>query len=560
MGYSLVYDIGVAVAAAAALAIVFSFLKQPIILSYILAGLVIGPLLGILKDGAALGMFSELGIALLLFVIGIELDLKRIRQLGISPIAAGFLQVLLTGAISYFVAAAAGFSAMQAVYVSLIVSFSSTMVVVKLLSDKNELNSLHGELVLGILLVQDLIAVFAMAALSTIGNLTPSAIGLVIGKGIALVLGSIAIGLVLNRFMRRLVNSKELLFIFAIAVCMLLAALASFLSYSIAIGAFIAGILLGNTQYNYEIAGKVKPLRDFFLTLFFVSLGMQMKLAGTSGLLRSIVIATLLVIFVKPIVTFLVTKLLRFGNRTALLSSLQLGQVSEFSLIIVAAGISLGHISSDFFSITAMLTMITVAITAYTIKFDNAIYLWARPLLKAFAGRSSKEENLKSIPERLSGHVIVFGVYRMGSKIIRLLQKKKEKLVVVDYNPEKIRSLLKQGISCICSDMSNWEIDELLNFKSAKAVISTIRDKDNNLGLVGRVKASGSRAAVVVAALSEEDALELYKKGADYVVLPEQLGGEHIITNIISKKRSELEKLSRAHAEGVKRELADAQS
>ncbi|MBI3037132.1 cation:proton antiporter [Candidatus Woesearchaeota archaeon] len=557
MSYSQFYDVGIAVAAATILAVIFNMLKQPTILGYIVAGLLIGPVLGIVKDTAVLGNFSELGIALLLFIIGIELDIKLIKQLGLSSLSVGFLQVLTTAVISYFLAAAVGFSPLQAIYVGLIVTFSSTMVVIKLLSDKNELDSLHGELVLGILIVQDLLAVFAMALLGTISNFTPAAIGIVVGKGAVLILSAFAAGYILNKVLKYAVRSKELLFIFALSVCMVFAAWAAFLDYSLAIGAFMAGIILGNTQYSYEIAGKVKPLRDFFLTLFFVSLGMQITLSNSNGLLAKTAAAALMVVVLKPVITFLITKAFRFGNRTALLASVQLGQVSEFSLILVAAGISLGHISSEFFSIMAILTMLTFAITAYTIKFDNTIYAALSPFMKLFERLSAKEENLKSLPERLSSHVVVFGFYRMGGKVIRLLKQRKEEIVVVDYNPEKIRGLIMEGVNCICSDMANWEIDGLLSFKSAKAVVSTIRDKDNNLGLIGRVRESGSRAIVVVAAFSEEDALQLYKKGADYVVLPEQLGGEHIITNIVSRKKSELRKLSGSHIESIRKELAE---
>ena len=208
MSYSLFYDVGVAVAAATLLAIVFSLFKQPAILGYIVAGLLIGPVFGIVKDTSVIGSFSEIGIALLLFIIGIELDVKRIRQLGVSSMLIGFFQVIITATISYFIALRTGFSALEAVYLSLIVSFSSTMVVIKLLSDKNELDSLHGELVLGILIVQDLIAVFAMAGLSTIGNFTPAAIAAVVGKGAVLVLSSIVTAFLLNKTMKFLGNSK----------------------------------------------------------------------------------------------------------------------------------------------------------------------------------------------------------------------------------------------------------------------------------------------------------------------------------------------------------------
>lgn len=547
MSYSLFYDVGVAVAAATILAVIFNLLKQPTILGYIVAGLLIGPVLGIVKDTAVLGNFSELGIALLLFIIGIELDIKRVKQLGFSSLTVGFLQVLITAVVSYFLATVVGFSPLQAIYVGLIVTFSSTMVVIKLLSDKNELDSLHGELVLGILIVQDLLAVLAMALLGTISNFTPAAIGLVVGKGAVLILSAFAAGYVLNKVLKYAVRSKELLFIFALSVCMVFAAWAAFLDYSLAIGAFMAGIILGNTQYNYEIAGKVKPLRDFFLTLFFVSLGMQLTLNNSNGLLAKTAAAALMVVVLKPAVTFLITKAFRFGNRTALLASMQLGQVSEFSLIIVVAGISLGHIGKEFFSITALLTMATFALTAYVIKFDNAIYSKLGPFMKMFERLSAKEGHLNSLPKRLKRHIIVFGVYKMGGKVIKLLRQEKEKIVVVDYNPEKIRGMIREGVNCICSDMGNWDIDEMLEYKHAKAIISTVRDKDNNLTLIGRIRESGSTAAIIVAAFSEEEALELYKKGADYVVLPDQMAGEHIVSGVIRKKASALRKLAKGN-------------
>ncbi len=556
MSYSLFYDVGIAVAAATILAVVFNFFRQPTILGYIVAGLLIGPVLGIVKDTAVIANFSEIGIALLLFIIGIELDLKRVRQLGVSSILVGFFQVIATAAVSYFLAAAVGFSPLQAVYVGLIVAFSSTMVVVKLLSDKNELDSLHGELVLGVLIVQDLLAVFAMALLGTISSFTPAALALVVGKGIILILSAIAAAYALNRVIKYAVTSKELLFIFALSVCMLFAAWAAFLNYSLAIGAFMAGIILGNTQYNYEVAGKIKPLRDFFLTLFFVSLGMQLTFSNSHGLLAKTAAVALMVVVLKPIITFIITKAFRFGNRTAVLSSLQLGQVSEFSIIIVASGISLSHIGHEFFSITALLTMATFALTAYVIKFDNAIYGAISPFVQVFEKLSSKEKRLSSIAAKPKGHIIVFGVYKMGAKVIQLLRQKKEKIVVVDYNPEKIRGLIREGVSCVCSDMGNWDIDKMLEYRRAKAIISTVRDKDNNLALIGRIRASGSKSPIIAAAYTEEEASELYQKGADYIVLPDQMAGEYIITSIIGKKRSHLRKLG-SRTGSIRKELAE---
>ncbi len=545
MSYSLFYDVGVAVAAATILAVVFNMLKQPTILGFIVAGLLIGPVLGIVKDTAVIANFSEIGIALLLFIIGIELDLKRVRHLGLSPIFVGFFQVTATTAISYFLATAVGFSPLQAIYVGLIVAFSSTMVVVKLLSDKNELDSLHGELVLGILIVQDLLAVFAMALLATVSSFTPAALAVVIGKGAVLILSAIVAAYALNKVMKYAVTSKELLFIFALSVCMLFAAWAAFLDYSLAIGAFIAGIILGNTQYNYEVAGKVKPLRDFFLTLFFVSLGMQLTFSNSQGLFVKTAAAALMVVVLKPVITFIITKAFRFGNRAAVLSSLQLGQVSEFSLIIVASGVALGHISSQFFTITALLTMATFALTAYAIKFDNAIFGAISPFVRVFEGLSSKEKRLNNIAAKPKGHIIVFGVYKMGARVIKLLRKKNRKILVVDYNPEKIRGLMEEGVRCICSDMGNWDIDKMLEYRAAKAIISTVRDKDNNLALIGRIRASGSKSPIIAAAYSEEEASELYQKGADYVVLPDQMAGQYIIASIIGKKRSQLRKLGK---------------
>ena len=547
---ALLYDIGLVIIVATILAILARWLKQPLILGYVAAGIIIGPtVLGLIKNQDSISILSELGITFLLFMIGLELDINKLKQMGLPATIGGTLQVLFTFLAAFGVTLLLGFKYIEAIYIGLVISFSSTLIVVKLLSDKGELDSLHGKIILGILIIQDVLAVLALSLLNTINNFSLNIIITVLFKGFSLFLIAYILSKYVLKYILNVISkSNELLFIGALSLCFLFAYFASFLGYSIAIGAFIAGVTLASSYQNLEIAGRIKPLRDFFLVLFFVSLGMQIIVKEIAPLIVPIVIFFLLTIIAKPIIIFIIMKFLKFGNRTSFFTGMNLGQISEFSLIVAAQGLVLGHISQSMFSAVTLLTIVTIVLTAYFIKWDDKIFSALKKILAPFESKKTLESKFVNLPDKpLKDHIIVFGIYRMGLKVIDGMMKLKKNFIVVDFNPEKIRDLIKKGVHCICGDMSNLEILEELNIDKAKMVISTVHIYENSALIIKKVREVNKEAIIIVSSRSITEALSLYEHGADYVIVPESLAGEKIYNYMVHLTLPGIKKWGKVH-------------
>ena len=547
---ALLYDIGLVIIVATILAILARWLKQPLILGYVAAGIIIGPtVLGLIKNQDSISILSELGITFLLFMIGLELDINKLKQMGLPATIGGTLQVLFTFLAAFGVTLLLGFKYIEAIYIGLVISFSSTLIVVKLLSDKGELDSLHGKIILGILIIQDVLAVLALSLLNTINNFSLNIIITVLFKGFSLFLIAYILSKYVLKYILNVISkSNELLFIGALSLCFLFAYFASFLGYSIAIGAFIAGVTLASSYQNLEIAGRIKPLRDFFLVLFFVSLGMQIIVKEIAPLIVPIVIFFLLTIIAKPIIIFIIMKFLKFGNRTSFFTGMNLGQISEFSLIVAAQGLVLGHISQSMFSAVTLLTIVTIVLTAYFIKWDDKIFSALNKIFAPFESKKTLESKFVNLPDKpLKDHIIVFGIYRMGLKVIDGMMKLKKNFIVVDFNPEKIRDLIKKGVHCICGDMSNLEILEELNIDKAKMVISTVHIYENSALIIKKVREVNKEAIIIVSSRSITEALSLYEHGADYVIVPESLAGEKIYNYMVHLTLPGIKKWGKVH-------------
>jgi len=526
----LLEDIGIIILAATILAYLASFLRQPKIPAYILAGMIIGPLgLGLITNQGIISTLSELGIAFLLFIVGMEIDLRRLKDIGIFSVIGGSIQVSAMFVLGFLASTAFGFSNLEGIYIGLALALSSTMVVIKLLSDRNQLDTLHGRLTLGILLVQDLIIVLALSLLPNIGGLSINPLVMSIFKAI----GLISISIVFSKYIlpvifRYATRSQELLFMTAVAMSFLFAGLAMNLGFSPAIGAFIAGVGLASFPYNLEIIGRIRSLRDFFSTIFFVSLGMQINFMGLGAILFPLLAFVFLVIIVKPIITTLLCILFGYEDRTSFFVGVELGQISEFSLILMAMGVSLGHISPNLLSITTVIAIITMTLTVYFIKYDNTLYkALAGHLFKFISPIPVKSKKVyEHLPRQLQDHVVIFGCHRMGLGVVTRLKKLHKDLIVVDYNPDVIQTLIQEGIPCMYGDMGNMEILERLNFENAKFVISTVSTEAENTLLIEVGKAKNPNLTIIVRAHTYDGALRLYHKGADYVIIPEQLGGK----------------------------------
>jgi len=541
-------------------ALLARFFKQPLIPVYILAGLIIGPILKVVQDISLITLFAEIGIAFLLFVVGLELDMKRIKSIGFVASVGGALQVWLLFILGFILSFALGLTKIESVYLGLAIAFSSTLVVIKLLSDAKEIDTLHGRIIIGILLMQDIIAVFSMSVLNFTGAFSSQFLMTALGKAILL----FGLAYVLSKFVfptlfRFAAKSHELLLLVSLAVLFAFSALSIQLAFSIVIGGFLAGLTLANLPYNFEIIGRVKPLRDFFSILFFVSLGMQVVITGVETLLIPAFAFLAFVLLVKPLVIMILTKAFGYANRTSFLTAISLAQVSEFGLIIVANGLVLGHIGQEFLSLVIILAIVTITVSTYYIKYDNRLFNVLRPFLKPLEKLGRRRREIK-LPRQRKYNVLVIGCDRIGYGIVKTIKRMRKKFLVVDYDPDVIRQLLRERIPCLYGDISDIEIIERLKINDLKMVVSTIPVLDINTMLLKIIRKKNQKAMVFLTSNSVADALALYELGADYVILPHFLGGDHVsilleesvksIKKLLKRKTTHIKELRRKRTIG----------
>lgn len=526
------FQIGIMFIIAAFGAYISKLLRQPMIPFYMLTGVLLGPVLGLITGSSMIRTMSEIGIAFLLFIVGLELNLKKLRDTGLISIVGGIAQVALVALAGYLAAALLGYTRMESSYIGLILAFSSTMVVVKLLSDKRELETLHGKIIIGILLLQDLIAIFAMSAMLALDGVISLPIISSLLKAATLIVAAYLLSKYLFPVIfRKAAESQELLLLVSLGICFLFSIFASYIGFSIAIGGFIAGLSLANLPYNVEIVGRVKSLRDFFSTLFFVSLGLEIMLFSLKKIILPLIVFSAIVLLFKPLVLMTISALFRYTKRTSFLTSISLAQISEFSMIIAAQGLMLGHVSNEIFSLTVILAIITMGATSYLIKFEGWFYrILSKPL--AIFDIQDTGKRLEYLPKELEYDVLLIGYDRIGYNIFKMLTKAKKSFLVIDFNPDIIKRLVAKRISCIYGDVGDPEILERLNLSKTQLAISTVPDMNDNIHIIKKVKRENPGAVIYTTASVIDDALRLYREGADYVILPHFLGGEKVSTLI----------------------------
>lgn len=537
-------------------------LKMPLLIAYLLGGLLIA-LVGFfdVRTSSALSFLPEIGIALLLFLVGMELDLREIRSLGKPIILAGILQVIITSVLGTFIAQSFGFTLVESVYLGVGLSFSSTIVVIKLLLEKKDLSSLHGKLSIGILLLEDLLAVILLLGLTSTTSVF--ATGLTQALPIAAFLGKVAvlfiISLILNHYLlgalfKVISGSTELLFLTALAWCFAFISLAILMGFSVVIGAFLAGVALASSPYHFQIQGKVKPMRDFFVALFFVYLGTKVNFAHINQTIWPILIFTAYAVFLKPAIFVLLLGTLGFRKHTMFRTAINLSHISEFSLIILLVGLDMGFVGQQALTVIATSGLLSIIIASLVISKSNRIYKLVTGWVGFFERKNIyHSENIKST--ELEDHVVIIGAHRVGGEIVRFLKREKQSLVVLDFNPHQVEILLEEGVQVIYGDMEDPEVLDILNLSKAKMVISTASDVSDNKALLESLKIKGINIPVVVRTETIKDAQILYQAGADFVIIPEVMAGdllldtikEHLNNKSYFKDRAkiELEKLSR---------------
>ncbi|KKQ74683.1 MAG: Transporter, CPA2 family [Candidatus Woesebacteria bacterium GW2011_GWB1_38_5b] len=539
------FEITLVVVVAAILAILFRYLKQPPILAYILTGVILGPLAIIyLQSQEILRSLSEIGITLLLFMLGLELRFSELRAVGKISIITGIGQIVFTTLVGFVIATLLGFSQTAAFYIAIALTFSSTIIIVKLLSDKKDLNSLYGKISVGFLLVQDFVAILALIFLS----------GFAAGDGVSaysfliVILKAVVIfGWVIflsRKFLpvitNRLARSEETLFLFSIAWAFGIAALVAspLIGFSIEIGGFLAGLALANTYESYQITTRIRPLRDFFIIIFFVMIGMGLSISSISEILIPGILFSLFVLIGNPLIVMTILGLLGYRKRTGFLAGLTVAQISEFSLIIMFMGARLGHISDQDVALITFVGAITFILSTYMIINGNKLYRLLSPYLDIFERENIHEKNVKS--RDYKNHIVLIGARRMGSGILEALIGNSEDVVVVDFNPDIIQRLKEEGIESYFGDIADLEIQDLVALSDARLVISTVSDMEDNLLLLQSLKKLKKKPKVVMLALEKFEAKILYENGADYVVVPHIAGGHHLAKILVDQNHMEL--------------------
>lgn len=548
---------------ASVLGYVASRFNLPLITAYLTGGLLIAAIqLFDVKTSQALSFLPEIGIAFVLFLVGMELDLREVRNLGRPIILAGALQIIITSIAGYSLASLLGFAPLESWYLGIGLSFSSTIVVIKMLIDKKDLSSLYGKLSIGILLLEDLVAVILLLGLTT----STSIFNLGLTQAfpiITLLIKGIAVFFtvwLLNRFFlpklfRAISASAELLFLTALAWCFIYVSFALFLGFSVVIGAFLAGIALASSPYHFHIQGKIKPLREFFSTLFFVYLGTQVNFGDLGRIYPAIFIFTLYALIIKPILFLLILGSFGFRKHTMFQTALNLSQISEFSLILLLVGLKLGAASSAALSTIALTGVLSIIISSIMISNSSKLFLALSKIVGFFERKNEHHYLEKTDGKAQKDHVVVIGAHRVGGEIVRFLKKEKIPQIVIDFNPKQVESLSRDGIHVIYGDMLDPEILDTLGLSEAKLIISTAPDVSDNKYLLEEIKNRRLSLPVVVRAETADDAKKLYKAGADFVIIPEVLAGdflaeklkEHLSKGEFFKDRSKVELAKLAH-------------
>ncbi len=532
---NILLDLSLVIVIATILGFLALKLKQPLILGYVLGGIILGPILGIVKTTEPLLLLSELGVALLLFAIGLELDFKRIREVGVLSAIIGLLQVTITTIVSLFLLHFFNLPLLTAFYFSLLVSFSSTIVVVKLLHEKKELESLHGELALGILVIQDIIAVLILSFLPLINNfsintITPFILHLIEYLIIIFLISKYF----LKWFLRQITKYTDLTFISALTFVFLLGFLAQIFDLSFSIGAFIAGVLFSSSITQTEVLGRIKPLKDFFIVLFFATFGMQIVFDNITLVLKYLIPLLILVLILKPIIIYFISKLFGYGFRTGILTALVLAQSGEFALVLSDVGFKLGHLKPEDLSIISFIVLITMTLSAYIIKYDQKLYeIIVRKLKFNLDEHHYHKEYLEKHSKKLKDHYIIFGYHLLSEGLIERLEEDKKTVLIVDHNPEKIKELYNLGKRALLLELDNVDAYEKLNLHKAKAVISTINHLQGNLTLIRHSKLINPKVKVIVTTNNEHDYKLLKEAGADFVALPLFLAGKEMADHIL---------------------------
>ena len=525
-------------------------LKQPLIVSFIAVGILAGPsVLGVTQSGDHIELLSQLGIAILLFLVGIKLDLNLVRTLGPVALATGLGQVFFTAIIGFGIGLTLGLDWLTSLYVAVALTFSSTIIIVKLLSDKREIDSLHGRIALGFLIVQDIVVIFAMIVLSALagaqGDMILSNITqiFIYGAGLIFAIG-IFIRYIATPLVTRLIHSSELLSVFTISWAAFLAAVSDYLGFSMELGGLLAGVSLASTPFREAIASRLSSLRDFLLLFFFIALGAHLDLSIINQQIAAAVIFSLFVLIGNPLIVLSIMGAMGYRKRTGFLAGLTVAQISEFSLIFMAMGITLGHVNNAALGLVTLVGLITIAISTYMITYSHRLYRLCEPFIGLFERKNPYQEEIGDTGAQTEQFdIILIGLGRYGNQIAQKLVAQGVRFLGVDFNPAVVRNNQSEPWPIIYGDATDPEFIESLPLSGIKWVISAVPEhnisntyEDHRLVLIRTLRHAHYKGKIAVFAHGKNDIENLYRNGVTLVLQPFQDAAEKAVEIILKEE------------------------
>jgi Kef-type K+ transport system membrane component KefB len=491
-------------------------LRQPLIVAFLAVGIAVGPVgTGWVSADDTIELLARLGIAILLFLVGLRLDLQLIRSTGPVAVATGLGQVIFTSVIGYLIAIALGMDSVTAIYIAVALTFSSTIIIVKLLSDKRELDQLHGRIAVGFLIVQDIVVVLVMIGLTAFGQDTGDSLGrgvlTVVAKGLGLLVGIwLLTRYVLPWLLSRIAKSQELLVLFGVSYAVSVAALSEWLGFSSEVGAFLAGVSLASTPFRDALGARLVSLRDFLLLFFFLDLGSRLEFDAAGGQVTAALVFSLFVLIGNPLIVIVIMSAMRYPVRVSFLAGLTVAQISEFSLILAALGLSLGHITGATVSLITVVGLITIGVSTYMIMYSHQLYDRLKRWLAVF------ERGPRRTPEADDEEdidVLVFGTGRFGSHLAERLAAAGRRVLAVDFDPNKVRTQPVDGVSVTYGSAEDVHLLDVLPLNRTRCVVSAIPVLSTNLALLDGLRHHLYDGNIAMTAHTHHDAEQLRAAG-----------------------------------------------
>jgi Kef-type K+ transport system membrane component KefB len=562
MEQGLATDIGICIIAAWVLAVISQMARQPLLLAYLAAGFLIGPhILGWVQDKDAIQTIASIGLALLLFMIGLEIDLKKMLSAGLVITLTALVQILGGVGLGFLVFSLVGPAKnhLEALYLAVAVAMSSTVIIIKILYDKRELESLTGRITVGVMVLQDMATILFLAVQPNLRHPAVTTMAVAVLHVILLVgLAYLVSRFVLPQIFRSIARLPELVLVGAVAWCFALAGLANYLNLSPAMGALIAGMMISTFPYTLDVVAKVTSLRDFFVTLFFVGLGMEIPLPTWQFMLWSVFVCLFLVIS-RLVTVFPTLHLLRQGYRTSLLPAINLSQMSELSLVLLALGKASGDVSDNTIGIAAFSFAFLAVGSTYGMLHEGAILRWARPQLNRLGLRDLKETTGDSTLTHYPKRICLLGFSWTASSLLEEINRKRpdlrREILVVDFNPQVQERLRQSKIHSVYGDITEREVLAHAGVAQAEVILCTLPNMvlkgADNLKMLRQLRELNSGAKIIVHAEMLVDVHPLYSAGASYVSVPRLLEAATLLEVIECAEKDLLHEKSRAQKEHV---------